>query len=33
MLANLEKAGVEIDGKIASIIDEEVARITADFVR
>jgi hypothetical protein len=24
---------VEIDGKIASIIDEEVARITADFVR
>ncbi|KAF0897095.1 hypothetical protein E2562_033645 [Oryza meyeriana var. granulata] len=30
MLANLEKEGVEIDGKIASIIDDEVARIKAE---
>ncbi|TKW30454.1 hypothetical protein SEVIR_2G038500v4 [Setaria viridis] len=33
MLANLEKEGVEIDGKIASIIDDEVARIKAEAAR
>ncbi|TVU31052.1 hypothetical protein EJB05_22717 [Eragrostis curvula] len=33
MLANLEKEGVEIDGKIASIIDDEVAKIKAEAVR
>ncbi|RLN24717.1 hypothetical protein C2845_PM07G10260 [Panicum miliaceum] len=30
LLANLEKEGVEIDDKIASIIDDEVARIKAE---
>ncbi|CAL5078359.1 unnamed protein product [Urochloa decumbens] len=33
MLANLEKEGVKIDGKIASIIDDEVARIKAEAAR
>lgn len=33
MLANLEKEGVEIDAKIASIIDDEVAIIKAEAVR
>jgi uncharacterized small protein (DUF1192 family) len=33
MLANLEKEGVEIDTKIASIIDDEVARIKAEAAR
>ncbi|KAF8672825.1 hypothetical protein HU200_049156 [Digitaria exilis] len=33
MLANLENEGVEIDGKIASIIDDEVARIKAQVER
>jgi hypothetical protein len=33
MLANLEKEGVEIDDNIASIIDDEVARIKAEAAR
>ncbi|CAN6213127.1 unnamed protein product [Urochloa humidicola] len=33
ILENLEKEGVEIDDKIASIIDDEVARIKAEAVR
>ncbi|KAF8686826.1 hypothetical protein HU200_043326 [Digitaria exilis] len=33
MLANLENEGVEIDGKIGSIIDDEVARIKAQVER
>jgi hypothetical protein len=33
MLANLEEEGVEMDGKIASIIDDEVARIKAEAER
>lgn len=33
MLANLENEGVKIDGKIASIIDDEVARIKAEAER
>ncbi|TVU16542.1 hypothetical protein EJB05_40112 [Eragrostis curvula] len=33
MLADLEKEGVEIDGKIASIIDDEVARIITEAAR
>ncbi|XP_047057204.1 uncharacterized protein LOC124663559 [Lolium rigidum] len=33
MLAKLEEAGVEIDDKIASIIDDEVARIRAEAER
>ncbi|RLN25421.1 CRS2-associated factor 1, chloroplastic [Panicum miliaceum] len=33
LLANLEKEGVEIDGKISSIIDDEVARIRAEAAR
>ncbi|KAK3129131.1 hypothetical protein QOZ80_6BG0472040 [Eleusine coracana subsp. coracana] len=33
MLAKLEKEGVEIDGKIASIIDDEIARIKAEVTR
>jgi hypothetical protein len=32
-LAKLEKEGVEIDGKIASIIDDEIARIKAEAER
>ncbi|CAN6196886.1 unnamed protein product [Urochloa humidicola] len=33
ILENLEKEGVEIDDKIASIIDDEVARIKAEAAR
>lgn len=33
MLAKLEKEGVEIDDKIASIIDDGIARIKAEAVR
>ncbi|KAE8770274.1 hypothetical protein D1007_58013 [Hordeum vulgare] len=33
LLAKLEKEGVEIDGKIASIIDVEIARIKAEAER
>ncbi|CAN6201644.1 unnamed protein product [Urochloa humidicola] len=33
VLANLENEGVEIDGKIASIIDGEMARIKAETAR
>ncbi|CAM0152529.1 unnamed protein product [Urochloa decumbens] len=33
MLANLENEGVEVDGKIASIIDVEMARIKAEATR
>ncbi|KAM3208339.1 hypothetical protein ACQJBY_063176 [Aegilops geniculata] len=33
LLAKLEKEGVEIDGKIASIIDDEIARIKAEAER
>ncbi|GJM99841.1 hypothetical protein PR202_ga16979 [Eleusine coracana subsp. coracana] len=33
MLANLEKEGVEIDDKIVSIIDDEVARIKDEAAR
>ncbi|CAN6201646.1 unnamed protein product [Urochloa humidicola] len=33
MLADLENEGVEIDGKIASIIDDEMARIKAEATR
>ncbi|KAM0899892.1 hypothetical protein ACQ4PT_021000 [Festuca glaucescens] len=33
MLANLEEEGVEIDDKIASIIDDEIARIKAKAER
>ncbi|KAM0898247.1 hypothetical protein ACQ4PT_022052 [Festuca glaucescens] len=33
MLANLEEEGVEIDGKIASILDDEIARIKAEAKR
>ncbi|XP_047061540.1 uncharacterized protein LOC124668441 isoform X2 [Lolium rigidum] len=33
MLANLEEEGVEIDGKMASIIDDEIARIKAEADR
>uniref|UniRef100_A0A0E0K117 Uncharacterized protein n=1 Tax=Oryza punctata TaxID=4537 RepID=A0A0E0K117_ORYPU len=33
LLAKLENEGVEIDGKIASIIDDEVARIKAEASR
>jgi hypothetical protein len=30
LLAKLEKAGVEIDGKVASIIGDGIARIKAE---
>ena len=33
LLAKLEKEGVEIDGNIASIIDDEIARIKAEAER
>ncbi|CAL4998755.1 unnamed protein product [Urochloa decumbens] len=33
LLANLVKEGVVIDGKITSIIDDEIARIKAEAVR
>ncbi|CAN6181267.1 unnamed protein product [Urochloa humidicola] len=33
LLVKLEKEGVEIDGKIASIIDDGIARIKAEAVR
>ncbi|CAL5047638.1 unnamed protein product [Urochloa decumbens] len=33
VLANLENEGVEIDGKIASIIDGEMAKIKAEAAR
>jgi len=33
LLAKLEKEGVEIDDKIASIIDDEVAIIKAEAAR
>jgi hypothetical protein len=33
MLANLEEEGVEIDDKIASIIDDEIARIKSEAER
>ena len=33
MLANLEKVGVKIDSKIASIIDDEAARIKDEVAR
>lgn len=33
MLANLEKEGVKIDDRIASIIDDEVARIKVEAAR
>jgi hypothetical protein len=33
MLSKLEEAGVEIDDKIASIIDDEIARIRAKAER
>ncbi|KAF7107434.1 hypothetical protein CFC21_108058 [Triticum aestivum] len=33
MLANLEEEGVEIDGNIASIINDEIARIKAEAER
>ncbi|KAG2612304.1 hypothetical protein PVAP13_4KG109000 [Panicum virgatum] len=33
LLASLEKEGVEVDDKIASIIDDEVARIKAEAAR
>ena len=33
LLANLEEEGVEIDGKIGSIIDDEIARIQAEVDR
>ncbi|XP_051224829.1 uncharacterized protein [Lolium perenne] len=33
MLSKLEEAGVEIDDKIASIIDDEIARIRAEVER
>ncbi|RLN25449.1 hypothetical protein C2845_PM07G10280 [Panicum miliaceum] len=33
LLAKLEKEGLEIDGKIASIIDDGIAKIKAEAVR
>jgi len=33
LLANLEKEGVEIDGKIASIIEDGIARIKGEAAR
>ncbi|XP_047052842.1 uncharacterized protein LOC124658891 isoform X2 [Lolium rigidum] len=33
MLASLEEEGVDIDGKMASIIDDEIARIKAEAER
>jgi hypothetical protein len=33
MLSNLEEEGVEIDGKVASIIDDEISRIKAEAER
>ncbi|XP_037469170.1 uncharacterized protein LOC119341398 isoform X3 [Triticum dicoccoides] len=33
LLAKFKKEGVEIDGKIASIIDDEIARIKAEAER
>lgn len=33
MLANLEKEGVEINDKMASIIDDEIARIEFEVAR
>ncbi|RCV09493.1 hypothetical protein SEVIR_2G038600v4 [Setaria viridis] len=33
LLAKLEKEGVEIDGKIASVIDDGIARIKAEAAR
>jgi uncharacterized small protein (DUF1192 family) len=33
MLANLKKEGVELNAKIASIIDDEIARIKAEAER
>jgi hypothetical protein len=33
LLAKLQKEGVEIDGKIASIIDDGIARIKAEALR
>jgi uncharacterized small protein (DUF1192 family) len=33
MLANLKKEGAEVNAKIASIIDDEIARIKAEAER
>ena len=33
LLTNLEKEGAVIDGKIATIIDDEIARIKAEAMR